>query len=206
RPFAVSPDERLARRRAWGFGAEVSHVVLVFGGSQGARAINVAMQAWAAAGLPEGLGVIWATGRGGWEAFGATTAPRVVVRPYLDPITDAYAVADLAVTRAGAMTIAELCAWGIPSVLVPLPTAAADHQTRNARALAATGAAVLLPQAELDAGALQATLTQLVAQRETLARMAIAALGRGRPDAARQIAQRILSIVRERAALLMSPA
>src|SRR6266704_2808049 len=60
---------------------------------------------------------------------------RVVVRGFLDPMTTAYRAADLVVARAGAMTVAELCAWGKPSILVPLPTAAADHQTYNARAL-----------------------------------------------------------------------
>ena len=64
-------------------------------------------------------------------------------------MTPAYRAADLVVCRAGAMTVAELCAWGKASVLVPLPTAAADHQTYNARALADVGAAVLLPESEL---------------------------------------------------------
>ena len=63
-------------------------------------------------------------------------AERVEVREYLSPIADAYAAADLALVRAGAMTTAELFAWGIPAIVVPLPTAAADHQTHNARALA----------------------------------------------------------------------
>ena len=73
------------------------------------------------------------------------------VRPYLAPIQSAYAAADLALTRAGALTVAELCAWGIPSMLVPLPTAAADHQRANARALEAAGAAMVLEQATLTA-------------------------------------------------------
>ena len=68
-------------------------------------------------------------------------------------MADGYAVADLVVSRAGMITVAELCAWGLPSVLVPLPTAAADHQTHNARVLAEAGAAVLLPQARAHAGA-----------------------------------------------------
>src|SRR5207245_9462813 len=68
---------------------------------------------------------------------------RVVVRGFLDPIALAYRSADLVVSRAGAMTVAELCAWGKPSVLVPLPSAAADHQTSNARALG-------FPQAHRD--------------------------------------------------------
>ena len=72
---------------------------------------------------------------------------------FLDPMADGYAVADLVVSRAGMITVAELCAWGLPSILIPLPTAAADHQTQNARVLAEAGAGVMLPQAELTAAA-----------------------------------------------------
>ena len=86
------------------------------------------------------------TGQASFADFARSMAARVRVREYLSPIADAYAAADLALARAGAMTTAELFAWGIPAVLVPLPTAAADHQTHNARALAAAGAAVHLPQ------------------------------------------------------------
>ena len=70
----------------------------------------------------------------------ATTGrPHVQVIDFLDPMADGYAVADLVVSRAGMITVAELCAWGLPSILVPLPTAAADHQTHNARVLADAG-------------------------------------------------------------------
>ena len=75
--------------------------------------------------------------------------PAVQVIDFLDPMADGYAVADVVVSRAGMITVAELCAWGLPSVLVPLPTAAADHQTHNARVLAEAGASALLRQADL---------------------------------------------------------
>ena len=75
--------------------------------------------------------------------------PHVQVVDFLDPMADGYAVADLVVSRAGMITVAELCAWGLPSILIPLPTAAADHQTHNARVLAEAGAALMLPQSEL---------------------------------------------------------
>jgi UDP-N-acetylglucosamine--N-acetylmuramyl-(pentapeptide) pyrophosphoryl-undecaprenol N-acetylglucosamine transferase len=98
------------------------------------------------------------------------------------------------------MTIAELCAWGIPSVLVPLPTAAADHQTHNARALAEAGAAMHVPQRELSPARIDALVRELGDGREdassgTRARMAAAAAARGRPDAAARIAERILERV-----------
>ncbi|HEU4566097.1 MAG TPA: glycosyltransferase, partial [Gemmatimonadaceae bacterium] len=108
--------------------------------------------------------------------------------------------ADLAVTRAGALTAAELCAWGIPPILVPLPTAAADHQTANARALEEAGAAVMLPQRELTVERLGADVERLAGDEAALARVARAALARGRPRAAEEIAKRILALIRSGAA------
>jgi UDP-N-acetylglucosamine--N-acetylmuramyl-(pentapeptide) pyrophosphoryl-undecaprenol N-acetylglucosamine transferase len=172
----------------------VRTVLLVFGGSQGARALNEAVAAWVTGGLPDGLALVWGTGKGSFEAFAHLESPRVRVRAYLAPIAEAYAAADLALTRAGAMTTAELCAWGLPAVLVPLPSAAADHQTANARALAAAGAAVHLPQAGLSAAALTRDVEALRADGARLARMAAAATARARPHAAEEIARRVLAL------------
>lgn len=192
-PPAPSPDRAVARR-AWDFPADGGLVLLIFGGSQGARAVNEVVAAWIAEGPPPGLFVIWGTGKGSFERYAHLESERVRVRAYLSPIEDAYAAADLALTRAGALTLAELCAWGIPPILVPLPTAAADHQTANARALAETGAAVLLPQSELGRERLDVTVRALAGDRERLAALASAALRRGRPHAAENIAGRILNL------------
>jgi UDP-N-acetylglucosamine--N-acetylmuramyl-(pentapeptide) pyrophosphoryl-undecaprenol N-acetylglucosamine transferase len=169
-------------------------VLLAFGGSQGARPLNDAVAALIDAGLPRDLFLIWGTGKGSYERYARHDSPTVRVVPYLSPIQGAYAAADLALTRAGALTVAELCAWGIPSVLVPLPTAAADHQRANARALEAAGAALVLEQASLDAAQLGAAVQGLMSAPERLAAMAASALARGRPDAAERIASRILTI------------
>jgi UDP-N-acetylglucosamine--N-acetylmuramyl-(pentapeptide) pyrophosphoryl-undecaprenol N-acetylglucosamine transferase len=138
--------------------------------------------------------VIWATGKQHSERHRARESERVRVRAYLAPIADAYAASDLALTRAGAMTTAELSAWGIPPVLVPLPTAAADHQTANARALAAAGAARWIPQSELTVERLDAEIRGLVADPARLERLAAGARGRARPEAAELIARRILAL------------
>lgn len=196
-PPATRPD-RAAARASWDFPREGGKVVLVFGGSQGARALNEAVAAWVRAGVPGDTWVIWGTGRTQHPEFAALEGDRVRVRAYLAPITDAYAASDLAITRAGAMTTAELCAWGIPMVLVPLPTAAADHQTANARALYGAGAAIHLPQDELVAGRLGAVVRELVTSPQTLATLAARARERARPDAAAVIARRLLAILAER--------
>ena len=191
------PDRAAARQR-WGFPAQGGRVLLVHGASQGALAINRAMREWIGTGIPAGLYVIWATGKGTYDQFrdldGAAQGC-VRVRDYLAPIADAYAATDFAVTRAGAMTTAELMAWTIPPILVPLPTAAADHQTTNAKALAAAGAALLLPQSELTALTLDAMVRRVHGAGTELEQLAAGARARARPDAAMQIAKRILGLV-----------
>ncbi|HJU90064.1 MAG TPA: UDP-N-acetylglucosamine--N-acetylmuramyl-(pentapeptide) pyrophosphoryl-undecaprenol N-acetylglucosamine transferase [Gemmatimonadaceae bacterium] len=171
-----------------------ARVLLIVGGSQGARALNDVVDGWLSRGIPENLFVIWATGRGSHERHAPHESAYVRVVPYLSPIEEAYAASDLALTRAGALTLAELCAWGIPSLLVPLPTAAADHQTSNAKALASAGAAVLVPQSALTVERLDRTIRELLGQPERLSRIASAARARGRPDAAETIARRILTL------------
>jgi len=89
------------------------------------------------------------------------------------------------------MTIAELCAWGIPSILIPLPTAAADHQTPNAEVMAQAGAAVHLPQSRLSSAGLASVLSGLLASPARLDEMAGSARARARPDAVERISDRI---------------
>jgi UDP-N-acetylglucosamine--N-acetylmuramyl-(pentapeptide) pyrophosphoryl-undecaprenol N-acetylglucosamine transferase len=105
----------------------------------------------------------------------------------------ALSIADLAISRAGAMATSEFLAWGIPSVLIPLPTAAADHQTKNAAVLAEAGAALHLPQHGLTAPRLWDAVTELLQDGAARRRMAETARTRGRPEAAHEIA---LSIAR----------
>jgi UDP-N-acetylglucosamine--N-acetylmuramyl-(pentapeptide) pyrophosphoryl-undecaprenol N-acetylglucosamine transferase len=189
------PD-RAAARQAWGFPADGGHVLLVYGGSQGSRAINLVIAEWVRRGLPEGLHLIWMTGKASFDEFKALDGGRVRVREYLAPIQEAYAATDLAIARAGAMTTAELFAWGIPAIVVPLPTAAADHQTVNARVLEAAGAAINLPQAELTAERLDAVVRGLLDDPVAMSRLAAGAAARARPDAAETIARRILGMLR----------
>ena len=193
-PPAPLPDRRSARAK-WGFPPEQGRVLLMYGGSQGSVAMNRVVADWVRRGIPEDLHLIWMTGRASYGEFAPLDGGRVRVREYLSPIADAYAAADLALVRGGAMTTAELFAWGIPPIVVPLPTAAADHQTHNARALAAAGAAVHLPQAELTVERLDREVRSLLADAAAMARLAGGASARARPDAAETIARRILSLL-----------
>jgi len=193
-PPEPRPD-RAAARAAWGFPRDGGHVLLVYGGSQGSLAMNRVVAEWIQAGLPNDLYVIWGTGRGTYEQFKHLDGDRVRVRDYLAPIADAYAATDLALARAGAMTTAELFAWGIPGVLVPLPTAAADHQTTNAVTLERAGAAIHIPQSQLDVERLRSTITRLLANPEEMQRLGQGAASRARPRAAEDIARRILALI-----------
>jgi UDP-N-acetylglucosamine--N-acetylmuramyl-(pentapeptide) pyrophosphoryl-undecaprenol N-acetylglucosamine transferase len=191
-PPPVPLPERHAARSRWQFGAEISRVMLVFGGSQGSRALNEAFAAWLPRGLPADWGVIWVTGRAEHERFAQYASARVRVVPYQQPMAEAYAAVDLAVARAGAMSTAELCAWGIPMVLIPLPTAAADHQTKNAAALAAAGSARLVLQSDIAEGALALALSAMTVDDGGLALMGRAARSRARIDASQVIANHIV--------------
>ena len=198
-PIEAPPAARLSRadaRSAWNLPAN-AFVVLVFGGSQGAKALNDAVAAWCSRGLPDGVALIWATGRAQAAAYLQHESPMVRVRAYLSPISEGYAAADIAVTRAGAMSIAELCAWGIPTVLVPLPTAAQDHQAHNASAVAASGAAIHLPQTQLSAERLESIVNERRAHPERLDSMRIAAQARAKPNAAVEIADALVRVIRE---------
>jgi UDP-N-acetylglucosamine--N-acetylmuramyl-(pentapeptide) pyrophosphoryl-undecaprenol N-acetylglucosamine transferase len=110
-------------------------------------------------------------------------------------MADAYSVADLVVSRAGMITVAELCAWGLPNLLIPLPTAAADHQTHNAQVLAAAGASLVLLQSALTPARLGEVVTGLLSDPLQRKQMAERALARGRPHSVLDIVSKLLTLV-----------
>ncbi len=165
--------------------------VLVVGGSLGAQALNEALpKALALMAENERPYVLHQAGKKHFETVQklyATAGVQADIRAFLDDMAQQYAQADVVICRAGALTIAELAAAGVASVLVPFPFAVDDHQTHNARFLSERGAALLLPQTELNADKLARLLSEL--SREKLLAMAQAARKLAKPDAARQVAQ-----------------
>ncbi|MGD2135787.1 MAG: UDP-N-acetylglucosamine--N-acetylmuramyl-(pentapeptide) pyrophosphoryl-undecaprenol N-acetylglucosamine transferase, partial [Gemmatimonadales bacterium] len=197
-PIVPPPDPRPNRAEARaGLGVPTDRpVLLVVGGSQGALSINRAVAAALAAGALDGVTLLWSTGRHSWERYRSLDAPPARrVRAFWDPIGEAYAAADLVVARSGAMTTAELLAWRLPAILVPLPRAAANHQYHNALAVAAAGAALHLPDHELRPDRLAAEVRRLLDAPDRLRKMGRAAAARGRPKAAEEIAKRLLAVV-----------
>jgi UDP-N-acetylglucosamine--N-acetylmuramyl-(pentapeptide) pyrophosphoryl-undecaprenol N-acetylglucosamine transferase len=145
--------------------------LVVMGGSQGARTINQGLvRLVRERALPAGWQVLALTGTRDFDGVSAAVAQLsaeskspVVLRPYLDEMADAYAVADLVLARAGASTLGELAWLGKPAILVPYPHATEDHQTANARRFAGAGAAIVLDDGELASGSLARVLAEITA-------------------------------------------
>jgi len=189
---AAEPSETAGRLR-----------VLVVGGSQGARAVSELVVA-AAPLLAEGgtdFSIVHQTGSTDreriaerYQALGL--GDRVTVTAFIDDMATAYARADVVVARAGALTLAELAIAGKPAVLVPLPTAADDHQSKNAARFAEAGAAVVLDQRQGTPEDLAAQLRALAGDRDRRAAMSAAMRGLARPRAAQEIADRLEDLAR----------
>ncbi|MDE3203833.1 MAG: undecaprenyldiphospho-muramoylpentapeptide beta-N-acetylglucosaminyltransferase [Acidobacteriota bacterium] len=193
------PDGRLLARAALGL-PPAHFVVLAAGGSLGAGRINHAVAELARRWSDRsGVCIYHVIGR---RDFGAVTAARPPTAAldyrqieFEERMPLVLAAADVSVQRAGASTVAELAVVGLPSILVPLPGAPGDHQTANARRLADIGAAVLVPDAQLDADRLAAELEALMADPGRRADMAAASRRVGRPDAANRVAILVESAV-----------
>ncbi len=186
---------------------EAGSVVYAVGGSQGSRALNDLLLAAVSAirrgalERPDHLNLLWVTGpshlegvRNALDAEGECPA-WVHLRGYMDDVEAAVAAADLAISRAGAMTTSEYLAAGLPAILVPLPTSAEDHQSHNARVLEKAGVAIHLPEKDLTPERLWDAVLGLTENVDRLAEMAAKARGRARPHAAREIATRMAELL-----------
>lgn len=178
--------------------------VLIFGGSLGAHAINELVSAMVSEETIRQMPVqfVHQTGaddcdsvRAAYEAAGLAAE----VRPYFQEMGLAYSVADMAISRAGAVALSELQAAALPAILIPFPFAADDHQMKNARALEATGAAVVFDQNDLTPARLAAVVGELLGDEARLAGMQAAARREARPDAAGRIVDDVERIVRRAA-------
>jgi UDP-N-acetylglucosamine--N-acetylmuramyl-(pentapeptide) pyrophosphoryl-undecaprenol N-acetylglucosamine transferase len=194
-PAATLAADRAVARERLGI-APGERCLLVFGGSLGARTVNdAALDAFGAA-AP--FAVLHACGRRDHEDLAARLAQlgspsHYHLDAYVQPFADALAAADLTVARSGG-SVFEVAAAGLPSILVPYPHATADHQTLNARHLADAGAAVVVPDAELDGPRLAREVGALLADESRFRAMERAALAVARPDAAERIAREVLAL------------
>jgi UDP-N-acetylglucosamine--N-acetylmuramyl-(pentapeptide) pyrophosphoryl-undecaprenol N-acetylglucosamine transferase len=172
--------------------------ILISGGSRGARSINRAMvDVHAHYANSDKVQLLHVTGKNEYNdiisrlekcGINAQNAPNIIIKPYLYDMPKALAAADLAIFRAGATGIAELTAKGIPSILVPYPYAAENHQEFNALALKKKGAAVVILDRELTKERLIGAIDEIILSEKRLADMKKASLSLGKPEAAREIA------------------
>ena len=185
---------------------EDATMLLVFGGSLGARHLNQVV-----AGLKEqllsrdDLYVVHSTGKGEYDsvveqlALGEQEARRWRVMPYIDNMGEVLAAADLVLSRSGASSVAEIAALAIPSMLVPYPLATADHQTTNARYLVDAGAAVMMADDRIDEPEFAKSLFSLIDEPDRRRAMSDAARGLGQDKAASALADQVESAASLRA-------
>ncbi len=174
--------------------------IVIMGGSLGAKTLNIAMENNAQ--LIENKGdiqILWQCGRLYEDDFknGKTAQlPNVQMRPFIDRMDLAYAIADVIIARAGALTISELCLAGTPSVLVPSPNVAEDHQTKNAMALVEKQAAILVKDSEAKDKMIQKAL-EIIDNESLMNSLSHNILKLGKPNAAKDIASQIIKITHQ---------
>ncbi|KAJ0985763.1 hypothetical protein J5N97_004119 [Dioscorea zingiberensis] len=181
-------------------GDQKPQVVLVLGGSSGAYALNIAVLNLYYEMLLEHKNryIIWQTGADSFNEMESLVKNhrRLLLTPFLHSMDLAYAAADVVVSRAGAMTCTEILTTGKPSILIPSPTVADDHQTKNAYIMADIAGSKVLPEDELDSSSLEIAINEVLGDEKLMAEMSEKALTAARPNASADIAQDILSLVK----------
>lgn len=166
--------------------------ILIFGGSLGAISINSAVEQLIPKLVANNIQVIWQIGK---KYIPAILLPdSLVALQFIDEMPTAYSAADVVICRAGAGSIAELCVVGKPSILIPLPSAAGNHQEKNGIAMEKVGSAIVLKDNELGAK-LYEVITTLLADEKRREAMSVAAKNNAKPDAAESIARTILELL-----------
>ena len=194
RPEIIGLPTRAQAAANFGFDPE-KKTLLVTGGSQGALGLN-RLIAQAAPLLPNDVQILHIAGPGDYERLRSENPkrrPGYMLIGFCDQMPSAYACADLVVARSGASTLTEISLAGLPSILVPYPYAADDHQTANAKVFSEAGAATLIQQKDLTADSLAKLLSGLLADPETLSKMSAAAKSLAIPDAPEKVTAAILA-------------
>lgn len=181
--------------------SEAKKTILIIGGSQGARSINRALLSQIDGIIEDNIQMVWQCGNAFHpEAVNAATGlsrekqENLKVHDFISRMDLAYAAADMVISRAGAIAISELCVAGKPTILVPLPGAAEDHQTKNAKALSEKDAAILLPDGDLEQQ-LKRTIKDLMADESRQEAMKSNIRRNARPDATEKITDEVIKLL-----------
>ena len=194
--FAASDLSPEAARKRFGLSPD-RFTLFLTGGSQGAAALNETMlEMLRQFGLPKGAQLLWQCGEREFQSLREQVdqlALPVALVDFVDDMPAAYRAADLAICRAGALTLAEIAVAGVPAILVPYPFAAGDHQRKNAAAFVRRGAAVMIDQNDLVPSLLFATIRELMDDPQRLEQMRKSMLSLAKPDAVEKIAREIVN-------------
>ena len=179
------------------FGFDPSKKTLfVFGGSQGSLALNKLMNQMISNLSISNIQVIWQTGKNLYNNYKKHENRAVKVLPFIEDMASAYAVSDLVMSRSGAISCSELTACGKPSILIPFPNAAADHQTKNADAMVNHGAACMFNEKEAHHEKVTMTIQTLLIDEDRLAQMSKASFQLGKPNATRNIVDEAIGLIK----------
>ena len=180
--------------RQFGFDSN-KKTLFLFGGSQGSRALNETMDKMISTLSISNIQVIWQTGKSQFSKYSHHENDSCKVLPFIDDMANAYAACDLVMSRSGAITCSELTVCGKPSILIPLPSAAADHQTKNADALAKHGAATIIAEKDLIPEKLASLIQGLFDSESQLKVMGNESLKLGKPNATSEIVDHALALI-----------
>lgn len=173
---------------------ETKKTLFIFGGSQGSATLNRCATQLAESLPQQDRQILWQTGIAHYYRYKHLESSRIKILPYVENMPAAYALSDLVLSRAGALTLSEITVCGKPSVLIPLPFAAGDHQTKNAQSLVEAGAAMMIPEKKLSAELITDTILKLLQDDDRLVEMARAASQLGKPQATEAIVDLILEL------------
>ena len=169
--------------------------IFLFGGSQGSSYLNEMMSIIAKNISKAGIQIIWQTGYTEFSKYKNLETNKIRIIPFINNMPDAYAISDLIICRSGALTLAEITVCAKPSILIPFPHAAGDHQTKNAQALVNLNAARLHNQKTLNSKDLQRSIINLIHNDTELKKMSTASKLLGRPNATKKIVDHIFEVM-----------
>ncbi|NQV37871.1 MAG: undecaprenyldiphospho-muramoylpentapeptide beta-N-acetylglucosaminyltransferase [Candidatus Marinimicrobia bacterium] len=170
--------------------------VFLTGGSQGSAILNHIMNIASSLFVNAGIQVLWQTGKHHFSRYQSKDNESIRVLPFIEDMALAYSISDTIISRAGAIALAELAVWGKPSVLVPLHSAAGDHQRKNAEAMATVGASIMIEEPHLTPEKLFSLIKQIISDKDRISEMSKAAKSMSKPEATSHIVDIIEEIAR----------
>ena len=170
--------------------------IFLFGGSQGSSFLNNLMKKITSKLRNSKIQIIWQTGDKEYFSYKNHESDYVNVTPFIHNMADAYTIADLIISRSGALTLAEITICGKPSILIPLPSSAANHQLKNARVLEKKGAALLLEEKEIKINSFFNIILNLLKNDNKLKNMSFASKALAKPNSTNEIVDQIFKIIK----------